>query len=127
MDQLKSKSPEMVKKELHMYLIGYSLIRYVMYKSASDNNVEPDRISFKGTVKLFVSFCPVFINAGNNTNLLEHLLKTFYDNVAKLVNPRRSNRKEPRAVKRRLRRHQYLTQNRSVFKETPHRGKRPNS
>jgi hypothetical protein len=49
MDILKFKSPEMVVKELTMYLIAYNLIRSIMLEAAQTQGREPLRISLKGT------------------------------------------------------------------------------
>ena len=48
MDILRCKSPEMVEKEIWIYLLAYNLLGTVMAVAASANGVEPREISFKG-------------------------------------------------------------------------------
>jgi len=126
MDQLKCKSPEMVEKELYMYIIGYNLIRNIIYRATLKKGVSVDRLSFKGTVNLFIYFMPLFETA-EEYDELQYILDQLYETVAKMKNPWRPNRREPRAKKRRPKRYQLLTKHRSLFQEDPHRGKRQNS
>lgn len=126
MDQLKCKTPEMVEKELYMYIIGYNLIRNIICKAALRKKVYPERISFKGTVNLFTHFLPLFEGAEDDDEL-QYILDRLYETVAKVKNPLRPDRREPRAKKRRPKRYQLLTKHRSLFREDPHRGKRQNS
>ena len=124
MDRLSCKTPEMVEKELYMYIIAYNLIRNIIYKAGLKKGEDPYRISFKGSVNLFVQFLPLFEEAGNDGVLLKYILDQLYESIAKIKNPWRPNRREPRAKKRRPKRYQYLTNHRSIFQEDPHRGKR---
>lgn len=116
MDILSCKSPKMIEKEILMYLIGYNLIRLTIYESAVTHNVTMERISFKAAMQAII--------------LLEELIsgkkgsRKVKEIISRLQNPPRPGRREPRAVKRRPKRHQYLTKPRHLFHEDPHRGKR---
>src|SRR6516162_4076892 len=48
MDVLRCQTPAMVEKEIWVHLLAYNLLRTVMAVAASESNVEPRTISFKG-------------------------------------------------------------------------------
>jgi IS4 transposase len=48
MDVLRSKSPEMVRKEIGMTLAAYNVVRALMARAARVHRREPRRLSFKG-------------------------------------------------------------------------------
>jgi putative transposase len=107
MDVLRTKTPEMVRKEVAMHLLGYNLIRGIMGEAARADKVSPRRLSFAGalhTVRAFEEshlYDPVRIRA-DLARLLELIAKK------KKVGGR-PDRYEPRAVKRRPKPHPLLT------------------
>jgi len=121
MDILKCKSPEMVVKELLMYLIAYNLIRSIMLEAAQTHGGEPLRISFKRTADGLRQWTPVIRGArgADRNRLIEALLAC----VAKLIIPHRPDRAEPRAIKRRKKNYQLLNKPRTEFREIAHRNK----
>jgi hypothetical protein len=58
MDILRCKTPEMVRKEIWVYLLAYNLLRTVMAVAASENDVEPRQISFKRAKQALTAFAP---------------------------------------------------------------------
>src|SRR4051794_38840430 len=98
MEMSRTKSPEMVRKEVAVHFLAYNLIRGLMAEAARSGAVEPRTISFKGAVHTVRSFeaghlyDPVRI-AADLPRLLELI-------VQKRVGDR-PDRYEPRAVKRR--------------------------
>src|SRR5205085_11400842 len=50
MDMLRTKSPEMVRKEVAAHLLAYNLIRGIMAEAARCEGIKPRRISFKGSL-----------------------------------------------------------------------------
>ena len=58
MDILRCKTPEMVEKEIWAHLLAYNLLRTVMAVAASENDVEPREISFKGAKQALTAFAP---------------------------------------------------------------------
>jgi putative transposase len=50
MEILRTKSPEMVRKEVAAHLLAYNLIRGVMAEAARVGGIEPRRLSFKGSL-----------------------------------------------------------------------------
>jgi Transposase DDE domain len=107
MDVLRTKTPEMVRKEVAVHLLGYNLIRGIMAEAARADKVAPQRLSFAGalhTVRAFEEvhlYDPVWIRA-DFARLLELIAQK------KKVGDR-PDRYEPRAVKRRPKPHPLLT------------------
>ena len=59
MDHLRCKTPQRVRNEFYMHLVGYNLIRGVMAAAACQSGVEPWEISFKGTLQTLGQFLPL--------------------------------------------------------------------
>ncbi len=106
MDVLRGKTPEMVRKELWMYMLAYNLIRAVMVRAALSAGLCPRQLSFKGTLQAVNGFTPALVlaEAAVGIALLEALLVS----VAAHGVGKRPNRVEPRAVKRRPKAHKLL-------------------
>jgi Transposase DDE domain len=121
MDVLRCKTPEMVRKEIGVYLLAYNLLRTVMAVAASANNVEPRQISFKGAKQTLTAFAPKLEAARpkQRTVLVAALLQAVaYHRVGG-----RPGRWEPRARKRRPKPGARLTQPRRVAKLAQNRAK----
>ena len=58
MDVLRSKTPDMVHKEIWTHLLAYNLLRTVMAVAAHENNIEPRQVSFKGAKQTLTAFAP---------------------------------------------------------------------
>src|SRR3954452_24120095 len=56
MDVLRTKTPEMVRKEVAMHLLGYNLIRGIMAEAVRGEEVAPRRLSFAGALHTVRSF-----------------------------------------------------------------------
>ena len=50
MDVLRCKTPEMVRKELWVYVLAYNVIRAVMVRAALHAGLGPRQLSFTGAV-----------------------------------------------------------------------------
>jgi hypothetical protein len=99
MGVLRCKTPEMVEKEVWVYLMAYNLLRTVMAVAASENNVEPREISFMGAKQTLTAFAPKLeaANPEQRVGLVDAMLKAVaYHRVGN-----RPGRWEPRALKRR--------------------------
>jgi hypothetical protein len=123
MDVLKCKSPEMVIKELAMYLIAYNLIRTLMIEAAEKHGGDPLRISFKRTADALRQWSPLIHAARSDREKTERLTRSLLYYIARLTVPNRPDRTEPRAIKRRKKNYQLLNKPRQVFKEIAHRNK----
>jgi hypothetical protein len=114
MDILRCKTPEMVEKEIWVYLLAYNLLRTVMAVAASANGMEPRQISFKGAKQALTAFAPKLEAAGprQRARLVDAMLKAVaYHRVGD-----RPGRWEPRARKRRPKPTKRLNQPRRVAK-----------
>jgi hypothetical protein len=121
MDILRCKTPEMVHKEIWAHLLAYNLLRTVMAVAASESNVEPRAISFKGAKQALTAFAPKLEAARpeQRAGLVDALLKAVaYHRVGE-----RPGRWEPRARKRRPKPGKRLTQPRRVAKLARNRAK----
>jgi hypothetical protein len=99
MDVLRCQTPEMVRKEIWAHLLAYNLLRTVMAVAASENDLEPREISFKGAKQALTAFAPKLEAAQpqQRAELVDAMLKAVaYHRVGN-----RPGRWEPRALKRR--------------------------
>ena len=115
MDLLRTKSPEMIRKELAIYFLAYNLIRSLMAHAARRHGRDPLRLSFKGTLQHLNTFLPLLALAGGAHRV------AYYDTLLRLVVreqlPERPHRREPRVVKRRPKCSRWMQQPRSVLKQ----------
>ena len=121
MDILRCKTPAMVHKELAMHVIAYNLIRATMLQAARRAHLEPEQMSFKGTVQTIRQWALVTELA--TPNQLDHLRAAMCRTIARDTLPSRPNRSEPRARKRRPKNYQLLNKPRRLFKEILHRNR----
>lgn len=119
MDILRCKTPDMVEKELWMHLILYNLIRALICDAATAYALDPQRLSFKGSIDTLRIWAPLLSQATptKRTQLYEQMRHY----IATDPIPNRPNRKEPRAKKRRPKNYPLLTSPRADYKEIPHR------
>lgn len=115
MDMLRTKSPQMVRKELAIYFLAYNLIRALMAQAARRYRTDPTRLSFKGTLQHLNTFLPLLATAGpkKRTQHYDTLLLL----VAREKLPDRPGRQEPRVVKRRPKSSRWMQQPRAVLKQ----------
>ena len=124
MEMLRTKSPEMVRKEIGMHLLAYNVIRGLMAEAARVERVKPRALSFLGAVHPARAFeeghryDPAWIEAD-----LPQLLELI---GAKRLEDR-PVRSEPQAVKRRPKPHPRLRMPRKKAKELIKRGRIPYS
>jgi len=106
LDVLRTQTPAMIEKEIHLQAIAYNLVRLLMLEAARLHDVPPDRLSFKGTISTLRAFAPLFATTARNAaaRFEDLLLALAADPV-----PHRPNRTEPRAVKRRPKVFQLMT------------------
>jgi hypothetical protein len=111
MDVLSCKTPEMVVKEIWVYLLAYNLIRLLMAQAAQLANVLPRQLSFKQTLQLWLVWRQ--INHVNDNEIAGHLFIL----IAQQRVGNRQGRIEPRAVKRRPKPYPLLTKTRKIAQE----------
>jgi len=125
MEVLRCKTPEMVQKEILMHFIAHNLVRLLMQEAALVWSVPLQRISFKGALDTFREYL-MAVGCRRQRHYLRRLYSQLLAAIAAGQVPERPGRREPRAVKRRPKNHQWLTAPRHRFKEYRHRGKYPN-
>jgi hypothetical protein len=111
METLSCKTPDMVEKEIWIYLLAHNLIRITMAEAASVSDVLPRQLSFKHSLQLWRIWRQ---QAGNlsdheSLNILLRLI------IEKTVG-QRPGRVEPRAVKRWRKSFPLLTKSRSEMR-----------
>jgi len=109
MEVLRCKTPEMVVKEMWVYLLAYNLVRLLMLEAAAFVGVLPRQISFKHTVQLWLAWSLRSLLT-LATNLNERL--TLYELIASRIVGKRPGRVEPRAIKRRPKPYRLLNRTR---------------
>lgn len=99
MDVLRCHTVAGVMKEMLIFVIVYNLVRLIMLRSAQQQGVEPNRISFIDTLRWLCSASP-----GELIPVL-------------LINPHRPGRHQPRVIKRRKDRYNHMTKPRQELLE----------
>lgn len=93
MNFLRSKTPEMVIKEISINLLAFNLIRRLINAVAAVTSVEPRRISFKKTLDYYLS------SHGLLSFDVCQLAKTVVETISRFVLRKQEGRFEPRARK----------------------------
>ena len=117
MDMLRCKTPELVRKEIWTHILAYNLIRTIMAQAATNHDVHPRSISFKGTIQSLEAFQQLIAfsceyDDAYRKHIYEHLLKA----VASHRVRDRPGRFEPRQIKRTHGSYDWLTKPRPQAK-----------
>lgn len=116
MDILRGQSPEMVRKELWGHLLVYNVVRSLMAQAARAAGVKPRQISFKGALQTFNAFWPLLKVARGEAEALRLWLVMIWAMGQHEVGDR-PDRYEPRKVKRRPKRYDWLNEPRAQAKK----------
>jgi hypothetical protein len=111
MDVLRCKTPEMVRKEMWTCLLAYNLIRQALLQSARKAGVSPRALSFTAAVQSIAASWLVIVLSDDALATL--LIDAASVSLAAHVVGHRPGRLEPRAIKRRPKPHDLLTQPRA--------------
>ena len=116
MDMLRTKTPARVRAELAMFLVGYNLIRTVMFDTCKVSEVRLEQLSFKSALMRFGLWCA---GLRRSTRIMAWLLgyQAMLSDLARDLNPDRPGRYEPRVVKRRPKPFARMQQPRQVLRE----------
>jgi hypothetical protein len=126
MDVLRCLTPEMVLKELAMHRIAYNLIRALMQRAAITYDVDLERISFKGSLDSLHHYADAIYATHRKPRKQAQLFDALLRTIASDLVPRRPERCEPRARKRRPKDYQLLTKPRKEMCTTSHRNRPKN-
>ncbi len=107
MDMLRCKTPEMVRKEIWMTLLGYNVIRALMVAASQEHGRDPRQVSFKGALQTLQEFA---VGLREGTPQQRRWLWTILlSAIAADAVGYRPDRVEPRARKRRPKQYPLLT------------------
>jgi hypothetical protein len=102
MECLRCKTPELVHKEIWTHALAYNLIRTIMAQSASQYNLLPRSIIFKGAPQTLEAFQLLLALQGiRNSSFVSLLYKQMLAAIASHRVADRPDRFEPRRIKRR--------------------------
>jgi hypothetical protein len=127
MEMLRCKTPEMIRKELRMFIIAHNLIRALMQEAANLYQCDLTRLSFKGTVDTLRQYSCAINATKDSPKSRNRVIDEMLLVIASEKVPLRENRSEPRAVKKRPKPFPRLTKHRSIYvvpKSRKNKGKR---
>jgi hypothetical protein len=107
MDMLRCKTPEMVRKEIWMTLLGYNVIRALMAAASEEHGRDPRQVSFKGALQTLQEYA-VGLREGTPEQR-RWLWTVLLSSIAGDAVGHRPDRVEPRARKRRPKQYPLLT------------------
>jgi hypothetical protein len=119
MEMLRTKTPEMVRKEVAAHLLAYNLIRGIMAEAARGEGIKPRSVSFKGAQHTVREFEAVHLY---DPERIERDLPRLVSLIGRKRVGDRPDRYEPRAVKRRPKPHPLLRMPRKRAKALIKRG-----
>lgn len=122
MAHLKSLSPAMARKELCMFFIAHNLLRCLMAQAAAQAQIQPQRISFKGTLD-GLRQCSIGMAQAKSKATRVAVWEQFISGLGDNPVPERPGRLEPRAVKR-IYKYEKLNTHRHRYKDRPSRNHR---
>ncbi len=111
LDILRTKTPDMGRKEIWCHLLAYNLLRGVMLESATRAEMQPRHLSVKGALQMVESFTPAMMHGDGHTALYNAFLAAMSSHRV----GNRPNRKEPRLLKRRPKDHFHMNQPRHSY------------
>jgi len=112
MEVVSCRTPEMVQKEIWVYLLAYNLIRLLMAQAALLSNVPARQLSFKHTLQLWVTWLQIGCGCYSDEQL-----ETLFFLIAQQTVGKRPGRIEPRVVKRRPKPFKLMTIPRALARE----------
>lgn len=126
MEYLSCQTPKMVRKELLIFLTAHNLLRWIIVEVAQQREAQLERISFKGCLDGFRQYTQAFTQIGkgrHSRTKQRNLWNSFLETLARDLVPERPGRREPRAVKRKLK-YPNLNMPRKLWRDPPGRRER---
>ena len=114
LERVNAKTPEMVRKEIWVHLLGYTLLRTLMWQSATPQKRTPFQLSFQGARQQFNQLLSLLATLTNAVR--KQLYQVLLEQIAADLLPIRAHRSEPRVVKRRPKPFPRMQQPRAVLK-----------
>ena len=117
MDDLRCKTPELVRKEVWTHVLAYNLIRTIIAQAAAKHDRLPRTISFKGTIQTLEALQPIIsINGHHKQKIRAEMYRHLLDAIVMHEVANRPNRFEPRLRKRRPKHYAFLRKPRDIVK-----------
>jgi hypothetical protein len=117
MEMLRTKSPDMIRKEIMMHMIAYNALRLLMLKAGKTHGMNFRRLSFKGTLQVLHSSMSGFAGVWKKRWFRRQEKANLLERIAERPVPDRPGRNEPRKVKRRPKQHGLLQKPRRQHRE----------
>ena len=114
MDILSCQTPEMVRKEIYVYLLAYNLLRSIMYDAGDTFDCKPIRLSLQATRQPLNNFSIKWVD--QTMIKANKIYKTMLEKVADSHEKRRVGRVEPRVRKRRPKAYPLMQEPREVLR-----------
>jgi hypothetical protein len=105
----------MVRKEIHVYLLAYNLLRSLMWQAGTIYNTPSLRLSLQGTRHHLINFLPKLETADSQKR--KRLYSTLLKVIVHKAVPDRPARTEPRAKKRRPKVYPLMTKPRHELRQ----------
>ena len=115
MDVLRCLSPDMIRKEIAVYLLAYNLVRWTVATAAKLSDVIPRALSFTGAKRALLAFAEQLRHSSKQR--LTFMFTTVLGVISYMQLPDRPDRVEPRAKKRRPKPLPLLTEPRHLARE----------
>ena len=101
MEVLRCKTPNLVHKELTIFIIAYNLIRSLILQAALKKGIDPYCISVAGTIATIRQWAPILATL-KHPREKEAFINSFLELLASDILPgRNAPQIHPRAIKRR--------------------------
>lgn len=113
MDHLRCRTPDRVRNEFRMHLVGYNLIRRVMAVAAMESGSSPWEISFKGALQTVTNLLLALAASVSTDDWCAALVRA----VATHAVGRRPDRYEPRVRKRRPKQYKLMREPRANYRK----------
>lgn len=110
MEELRCRSPEMLRREIYNYFLAYNLVRAAMCDAARITRQEPRQLSFKNATQVLIAYASL-------TSIDEYTIAHVLWSIACNNVGDRPGRKEPRKIKRRRNKYPYMTRPRKEERE----------
>jgi len=117
MDRLRTKSPEMVRKDISLFVIAYNLVRYLHLNVSILYGFPVERLSVKGTVDTVLRIAPTAHYHRTHRLKLRDVIHELLDLILADPVPWRPGRFEPRKRKFRSNGKEWLTKPRGSWKK----------
>jgi len=117
MELLRTKSPEMIRKEIMMHMIAYNALRLLMFKAGKKHGRNHRRLSFKGALQALFGSISGFAGVWKKPVIRKRERDNLLRRIAERVVPERPGRNEPRKLKRRPKPFGWMQQPRHEYPE----------